>query len=82
MNQPDHSESAATTRLFRPPRDPAQLSHDQLAQIVRLAQQWLYLETSDTGEAQWNLDKEWQSVDVCCDLSSLLAEHDLIPQEP
>ncbi|MEQ8208271.1 MAG: hypothetical protein RH917_00445 [Lacipirellulaceae bacterium] len=61
------------------PRDPAELSHESLAHIVRLVQQWLYREELADGTLRWNLDKEWGAVDVCCDLAALLESYGLIP---
>ena len=74
-------KDASQNSLPNAPADPTTLSHAPLAHIVTLLQQWLYLDDEKPARPVWNLNKEWQSVDVCCNLSSLLDAYGLTPKE-
>jgi hypothetical protein len=61
-------------------RRPHELDHAALATIVARLQSVLYLDRDDGGPF-WNLDKEWQSVDMLVELAEGLQQYDLIPDE-
>ena len=58
-------------------KNPHDLTHDQLAQIVSLIQEILY---QDPHTGHFDCDREWSGADVCQDLSALLDRYDLLPR--
>ena len=61
-------------------KTPQELDHACLATIVARMQSVLYLDQNDGGPF-WNLDKEWQSVDMLVELADVLQQYDLVPNE-
>jgi hypothetical protein len=57
-------------------KTPQDLSHDQLVQIVRLIQDFLY---QDPETGQFDCDREWNAADVCQAIATSLEEYDLLP---
>jgi hypothetical protein len=58
-------------------KNPQDLSHAQLVQIVRLIQDVLY---QDPETGQFDCDREWNAADVCQATAASLEEYDLLPE--
>jgi hypothetical protein len=59
---------------------PHELRFDQLAECVAHVQRLLYLDANDQGQAVWNPDKDWPTVDICQDIALTLGQLGLVPE--
>lgn len=58
-------------------KSPHELTHDQLAEIVSLVQDAMYL---DVRTDRYDRDREWSGADVCQDIAAVLERFDLMPE--
>ena len=56
------------------------LSYTELAAIVAVVQQSLYLDFAVGPQKVWNPEKAWDGADVCDQLATMLVEHELAPE--
>ena len=61
-------------------KNPARLSHGELAKIVTEVLQILYGEERQDGSWTYAADKEWCGGDVCQDAAGLLDRYGLVPE--
>lgn len=61
------------------PVDPSRLSKDELVQIVQLLQEWMYLDTDETGRSFWNFEKEVGGGDTIQFIDEILMRHRISP---
>jgi hypothetical protein len=61
-------------------RTVSDLDREQLAEIVKSIQAFLYLDLDRQGTEDWNPDKQWSGADVCEHVAGLLGQHELVPE--
>jgi len=59
-------------------RNPKNLTHAELADLVARIQDWMYLDIVADADA-YNPEKAWDTSDIAMHISELLAEYGLVP---
>jgi len=60
-------------------KSPADLAHEELAEIATGLQRLLYGKQHDDGRWSYQTDKQWRGADVCEAAAELLGRFDLVP---